>query len=175
MAMPRCVAQIIVAFMMLASTASGAFAQKVTSEFDDTIDFSKFRTFAVRDGQMTSPSPVLNSDLTKKRITTAIERALTAKGLTLVTGASDVNVFFTLGSRGVLEREEIPVGRRGLGRRVEHIPATRGNLVIGIRDTSTHSLVWRGIASDDKDDPVDISKKLDDMVKKIIAKYPTKK
>ena len=53
--------------------------------------------------------------------------------------------------------------------------AAPGNLVIGFRDPATRSLVWRGIASDDKASPVDISKKLDDWVKKIIDKYPPKK
>jgi len=66
------------------------------------------------------------------------------------TGASDLNVFFTLGSRGVIEREEVPVGPRRLRTRVERTPAIGGNLVIGLRDPSTRSLVWRGIASDDK-------------------------
>ena len=47
-----------------------------------------------------------------------VERALTAKGLTKATGASDLNVFFTLGSRGVIEREEVPPGPRGLRTRV---------------------------------------------------------
>jgi len=86
-----------------------------------------------------------------------------------------LNVFFTLGAREVLTREEVPAGPRGLGTRVDRVPALRGNLVIGFRDPSTRSLVWRGIASDDKENPVDISKKLDDWVRKIIDKYPPKK
>jgi hypothetical protein len=165
---------LIVVGMCLAYSAA-LFAQKVTSEFDDTIDFSKYKTFAVRDGKLESTAPALNSDLTKKRIQTAIERALTAKGLTKTDTASDLNVFFTLGSRDVLERETFPSGPRGLGTRVERVPALRGNLVIGLRDPTTRSLVWRGIASDDKENPVDISKKLDDWVRKIIDKYPPKK
>ncbi|HET9834134.1 MAG TPA: DUF4136 domain-containing protein [Vicinamibacterales bacterium] len=164
---------ISVGFCVAWSTA--LLAQKVTSEFDDTVDFSKFKTFAVRDGKMDSPSPALNGELTKKRIQTAIERALTAKGLTKTTEASDLNVFFTLGSWGVVDREEFPAGPRGLRTRVERVPAVRGNLVIGLRDPSTRSLVWRGIASDDKANPIDISKKIDDWVKKIIDKYPPKK
>ena len=161
--------------VMCVACSAVVVAQKVTSEFDDTVDFGKFKTFAVREGQMNSPSPALNSELTKKRIATAIERALTARGLTKADGASDLNVFFTLGSRGVVEREEFPAGRRGLRTRVERVPAIEGNLVIGLRDPATRSLVWRGIASDDKASPIDISKKLDEWVKKIVDKYPPKK
>jgi uncharacterized protein DUF4136 len=154
--------------------AATASAQKVTTEFDDTVDFGKFKTFAVRDGQMNSAAPALNSDLTKKRITTAIERGLTARGLTKADGPSDLNVFFTLGSSGVLKSEVVPAGRRG-GARVVRLPGTEGTLVIGLRDPATRSLVWRGIASEDKAEPVDILKKLDDMVRKIVDKYPPKK
>jgi len=153
--------------------AAAASAQKVTTEFDDTVDFGKFKTFAVRDGQMNSAAPALNSDLTKKRITTAIERGMTARGLTKTDGPSDLNVFFTLGSSGVLKSEVVP-GRRG-GARVVRLPGTEGTLVIGLRDPATRSLVWRGIASEDKAEPVDILKKLDDMVRKIVDKYPPKK
>jgi uncharacterized protein DUF4136 len=167
--------RVLIAVSLVVSCSVSLLAQKVTSEFDDTIDFGKFKTFAVRDGQMDSPGPALNNELTKKRIETAIERALTAKGLTKVTGASDLNVFFTLGSRGVVEREEVPAGPRGLRTRVRRTPAIEGNLVVGLRDPATRSLVWRGIASDDKANPIDISKKLDDWVKKIIDKYPPKK
>jgi len=41
--------------------------------------------------------------------------------------------------------------------------------------TKTDSLVWRGIATDEKASPADVAKKLDDMVRKVIAKYPPKK
>ncbi len=53
-------------------------------------------------------------------------------------------------------------------------PYTEGTLVIDLRDPSTHSLVWRGIAREDKDDPNKIEGKLDDMVKKALEKYPPK-
>ena len=41
----------------------GAFAQRITTEFDAAVDFNKFKTFAIRDGQLRSPSPALNSEL----------------------------------------------------------------------------------------------------------------
>ena len=58
------------------SIAPDIYVQRITTEFDEGVDFSKFKTFAVRDGQLNSPSPALNSDLRKKRIETEIERAL---------------------------------------------------------------------------------------------------
>lgn len=51
---------------------------------------------------------------------------------------------------------------------------TEGTLVIDLRDPSTRSLVWRGIASEEKSDGAKIEGKLDDMVRKAIEKYPPK-
>ena len=51
---------------------------------------------------------------------------------------------------------------------------TEGTLVIDLRDPTTKSLVWRGIAVEDKSDPMKLQGRLDAMVKKAIEKYPPK-
>ena len=38
-------------------TALGAFAQKASTEFDQAADFGKYKTFAIRDGQLNSKNP----------------------------------------------------------------------------------------------------------------------
>ena len=43
-------------------------------------DFTKFKTFTIRDGQLNAKKPALDSELTKKNLQTEIEKALTAKG-----------------------------------------------------------------------------------------------
>ena len=153
----------------------GAFAQRITTEVDKAVDFSKFKTFAIHDGLLRSPNPALNSELMKKRVEAAIERALTAKGLTKATASSDLNVFYTLGSIGRVETETYPAGWRGLRTRVARVPYAEGNLVIDLRDPATRSLVWRGVATEEEPNPTKLADKLDDMVKKSIAKYPPKK
>ena len=154
--------------------ALSAFAQKVTVEFDQAVDFSSYKTFAIRGGQLNSRNPALNSELIKKRIDADIERFLTARGLTMVSGRSDLNVRYHLGSARKAELEQYPAGWRGLGTRVVRVPYTEGTLVIDLRDPKTHSLVWRAIASEEKRDAVKIEGKLDDMVKKACGKYPPK-
>jgi len=154
--------------------AFSALAQKIEIEFDQSVDFSKFKTFAIRDGRLNSNNPSLNSELIKKRIEADIERYLTAKGLTEATGASDLNVRYTLGAVRASELEAFPAGWRGWGTRVVRVPYTEGTLVIDLRDPSTKSLVWRAIAREKKDDASKIEGKLDDMVRKSIDKYPPK-
>lgn len=154
--------------------AVGALAQKVTIEFDQNIDFSKYKTFAIRSGVLSSRNPALNSELVKKRIDADIERGLTAKGLTMVSGRSDLNVRYRLGSARKVQVEAYPAGWRGWGTRVVRVPYAEGTLVIDLRDPTTRSLVWRGIASVEKSDATKLQGKLDDMVRKSLEKYPPK-
>jgi len=153
---------------------AGAWAQKVTIEFDQAIDFSKYKTFAIRDGQLNSRNPALNSELVKKRLSADIERNLEARGLMKVTGPSDLNVRYRFGSAPRTELEAYPAGWRGLGTRIVRVPYAEGTLVIDLRDPTTRSLVWRGIAREEKSDATKIEGKLEDMVKKPLEKYPPK-
>ena len=164
------------AFVLVFSFAAAAFAQKVTVEFDQAADFSKYKTFAIRDGQLNSKNPALNSELVRKQIDADIQRNLTARGLTMVaSGPADLNVRYHFGSARKAEIERYPAGWRGWGTRVVRVPYTEGTLVIDLRDPSTRSLVWRAIATEEKSDAVKIEGKLDDMVRKSIEKYPPKK
>ena len=90
-------------------------AQKVDVEFDQAVDFSRFKTFAIRDGKIHSNQPSLNSELVKKHIEREIEKNFMAKGLTEVSGKSDLNVRYSLGSAGKREVETYPAGWRGWG------------------------------------------------------------
>lgn len=154
--------------------AQAAFAQKVTLEFDRGADFSKYKTFAIRQGRLNSRNPALNSDLVKKQIEADITRYLTSKGLEVTTGRSDLNVRYTFGAIRKAEVETYPAGWYGLGTRVVRVPYSEGTLVIDLRDPTTRSLVWRAITSEEKSDPTKIESKLDDMVKKSMEKYPPK-
>jgi hypothetical protein len=99
----------------------GALAQKVTVQFDSSADFSKYKTFAIRNGTLNSRSPALNSELVTKQTETDIRRDLTARGLTEATGATgergrpDLNVVYHFGSQPRSELEAYPAGWRGRG------------------------------------------------------------
>ena len=162
-------------FLLTLLAALGAMAQHITMEFDPAADFSRYRTFSIQDGQLNSKNPALNSELVKKRIESAIERDLTAKGMERVPGKGDLNVRYHFGSARKAQVERYPAGWRGWGTRVVKVPYTEGTLVLDLRDTGTRSLVWRGIARQDKGDANKLQEKLEDMVKKAFDKYPPKK
>ena len=160
----------LLVFFLLAAHA--AVAQKVTVEFDQTADFTQFKTFHIRDGQLNSQNPALNSDLVRQQIEADIAKALTAKHLTEVVDNPDLNVVYRLGAARRTELETYPAG--WWGTRVVRVPYAEGTLVIDLRSTATRSLVWRGIAQEDKSNATKLQGKLDDMVKKSIQKYPPK-
>jgi hypothetical protein len=151
-----------------------AYAQKITVEFDTAADFTKYHTFAIRNGVLNSRRPELNSELVKKNIANSIGHYLAAKGLLVATGPTDLNVNYHFGSAPKTELEAYPAGWRGWGTAIVRVPYTEGTLVIDLRDPSTRSLVWRSIAREEKTDPGKIEEKLDTMVKKSIEKYPPK-
>jgi len=166
--------QLMKIFFLLLAAALAASAQKVTIEFDQAANFVNYRTFAIRDGKLNSRNPALNSELVQKRIDADIERGLTARGLAMVSGKSDLNVRYRLGSARKAELESYPAGWRGFGTRIVRVPYTEGTLVIDLRDPTTRSLVWRAIASVEKSDATKLEGKLDDMVRKSLEKYPPK-
>jgi hypothetical protein len=55
------------------------------------------------------------------------------------------------------------------------VPYAEGTLVIDLRDPSTHSLVWRGIAVEEQSDAGKLVDRLDKMIAKTLKKYPPKK
>jgi hypothetical protein len=166
---------VIGALVLSLLAVHGVAAQKVMLQFDQAADFGKYKTFTIRDGQLNSRNPALNSELVKKRIDADLERYLTARGLTEVSQRPDLNVVYRFGAARKVEVETYPAGWYGWGTRVVRVPYAEGTLVIDLRDTSTHSLVWRAISSEEKKNPNQIESKLDDMVKKSLEKYPPKK
>ena len=160
--------------VVLLLASAGVFAQKVEMEFDQAADFSKFKTFTIAPGRLHSKNPALNSELVRKRIDADIEKFLTAKGLEMAgPGKAHLRVVYTLGAMRQAKIETYPA--RWWGTRVVRVPYTEGTLVIDLRDTSVHALVWRAIAREEKSDAAHIEAKLDDMVKKSFEKYPPKK
>jgi uncharacterized protein DUF4136 len=166
---------ILPTFAVILLASLGASAQKVAVQFDEAVDFSQFKTFAIRSGQLNSRNPALNNDLVKKRIEADIERDLTARGLTESSGAADLNVRYHFGAGRNTRVEAFPAGWRGLGTRYVRVPYAEGTLVIDLHEAQTRSLVWRGIASEERSDPSKLEGKLDDMVRKALDKYPPKK
>lgn len=153
--------------------AMGALAQKVDVQFDPSINFARYRTFAIRGARLNSKDSRLNGELVRKRLDYDIQKFFEARKLVFVaSGRADLEVRYTLGAVQATQREIYPAG--WWGARVVRVPYTEGTLVIDLRESSTHGLVWRAITHDENRDAAKLEGKLDDMVRKSAEKYPPK-
>jgi hypothetical protein len=157
---------VVVVFPLLLS------AQKVTVEFDESRDFSDFKSFALVEGKINSKNSSLNNDLVQRKVEALLRKHLTERGITEVASQPDLNVVWTLGSG-----KRTQVERYGAGWHTHHVTYhyTEGTLVLNLRDARKHELVWQATSVADKDDPTKIQTALDSMIRKSLEKFPPKK
>jgi len=151
------------------------FADNRDVDHDPQADFSKFKTFTLRENTIAVKTPDLNSPLVQKKIDEAIRTQLTAKGLREVQNQADLVVTYRLGSARRREVETFPVGPWGRRRRIERYKFTEGTLVVDLTTREPRDLVWRGVYRDDESNPSKISEKLPNDIKKLFSDYPPKK
>lgn len=149
--------------------------------FDEDVDFSTFKTFTLRDGNIGSQRPELNSPITIKKITDTIRSALVTKGLKDTPGPSDLAVEFNVTAAdfeiGPFGRVN-PLGGRGRGRGpapTSQPDFTDATLVIDFRAGEHGTLVWRGVYNDTETSPAKLAEALPKDALNLLADYPPKR
>jgi hypothetical protein len=139
--------------LALTILSAPAVAQSVTYDYDKQADFSSLRTYAWTGGIN------LRDELNHKRVVTAIESQLGAKGLSRV--GIDENPDVLIAYHAAFDRDvqvsasssEFGNWRWGTNRmgsaRVEEI--VKGTLVVDLVDPTSGSLIWRGMATKEID------------------------
>jgi hypothetical protein len=155
-----------------------ALAQKTSFDFDKTADFSKFKTYALKDGTK------VGDPLIDNRIVSAIEGQLAAKGLTKNDAKPDIVVVYHVAFD---KQKDITSYNTGYGAypyrwgggwgttsvRVNEILV--GTLVIDIADTAKQEVVWRGMGVKEVDTQAKAEKRdknINDAVTKILKSFP---
>ena len=172
--------QTLVTTLGFALVSAAAQAQSVTYDFDKGTDFSKIKTYA-----WVNTREELQDDFNHKRIVSAVDSQLSAKGLTRVEPGGMANALVGYGA-GFEKNLEIngsgygggPLYRanRSGSARVDEI--VTGTLVIGMLDANTKAVIWRGTATKDLDpkaNPEKRDKNVNKAVTKIFEHYPPKK
>ncbi len=174
------IATTLVAALTLALSAAQSSAQSVTYDYDRTADFSKLKTYA-----WVTPTTVAD-DFSHKRIVSAIDKQLAAKGLT--PAAANTNPDVIVAYNAVLT-EDAQIngfssgfgGYRFGGDRSGTASVDRvvtGTLVVALVDAKRDSMLWRGTASktlDMKADPDKRDKNINKAVEKMFKKFPSTK
>lgn len=159
-------------------------AQKTSAAFDETVDFSNYKTFAFdKEG---ARNPYVNA-----LIVQAIERELTSRGLTKVDADPDLKVVYLAATVPNLQVQNVPFyhvvnpaysGMVGSAT-MNMWDVTTGTLVIDLLDRKTDRTVFRGTitdvlqrapSADLKADAKTVAKPINKGVAKIFKKYPVK-
>jgi len=165
-------------------TSLAAYAQKITVEYDKSLDFSKFKTYAI-DPVDNAPRPML-----RLAIQAAVQDDLTKRGLTKV----DTNPDLYVQMYGAIDTDftahyHDPIYGGGIPPLNSKytvwysIPGTvitvvipKGQLVVDLVDARQKRLIWRGMAnqklSDDRDELLD---QVNTAVEKMFRQYPVAK
>ena len=143
--------------------ATPVAAQKVYVDFDETVDFTQFKTFAFRE----SPQDLRSSnELGHTRIQNAIRRQLIETGAQQVQRDPDLWVTYHTAEKEQLRVDSTSMGwgygpgwygpgwvwggywNAGYGSHTTSVSTfSEGSLVIEIADAAKEQMVWRGIAT----------------------------
>jgi len=154
-------------------------------DFDGSVDFSRIKTFAFREGKALTNEPEINNTLFLKRLSKVIRAGLKAKGLEETSHAPDMLVDYSVsgleysvvgGTRGT--RIPDAPGRRGVvieGTGPQPVRFSEGTLIVDLIMRNNNQLVWRGVYRDEENNPSRLAKKLPVDAGKLMSEYPPKK
>ena len=144
---------------------------KVRHEYDKKINFSKYKTYT-----WISDKPVDRSVKAAKLIETAIKEQLNAKGYTHgLTEEAEFGVMYYGGVKGNVDvvDYDFSAWRTDYGKAGSGSPVYQeGTLFIEIVDMKKRMMVWRGWAGVFIDDSSDMEKVIDEIVRKILERFP---
>ena len=163
-------------FSLLLLVVSSAFGQDVHYNFDNTSDFSKFRTYKWI--VLNSEAPIDN--LTDEQIKAALEAELSRKGLAKAdTDHADLLIGFQT-TEHISEQfggRDSPwsVGPAWNGKPDSIRTVYKGEMAVDMYDPANHHLIWRGVASKSLDPKASAEKRqknLEKAVSKLMKDYP---
>jgi Domain of unknown function (DUF4136) len=165
------------AFLTLAVSA---FAVTAKTDYDHSVNFEKYGTFAWKNYGMRS-NGIINNSIVASRIQYAVNEQLTKKGLREDDRNPDVYVVAHIGAKNMADFEYMPgVGGwrhwRWMGPDVFVNRYVQGTTIIDLVDAKTNELVWRAIATDEGSNVLDVQspKKIEKMAADAFKHFPPK-
>jgi hypothetical protein len=165
---------------------SAAHAQKIRIEFDKSVDFSAFKTYAWDPTPQAYAKPVLVA-----AIKGAVNEELGKRGLKEVAENPDLYIamYGAIGSDFAVTYSDLYYGPYGIPAFDQSflmwgaIPGTtntavvhKGQLAVDLLDAGRKKLVWRGIATEKlSEQQMKLVEQVNTAVEKLFAKYPPKK
>jgi hypothetical protein len=164
---------------------SGCTPIDIKTDFDSTVDFSRFKTFAFTGTTDPNQSGVLDNPLVRDRLEAMIDRELRQKGLTQTRSDQhpDLLVHYWAGVQDKQRQQSNPGVRAyswgdgygwGAGSgRVATFEYREGTLITDLVEPTNKTLVWRATMVTDLKDSVNENIELSDKaIKKAFENYP---
>lgn len=139
-----------------------ALLAAVKTDWDHSVNFERYRTFAWKASPPSPSNGMINNSLVDKRIREAVDQQLMMKGMREQTQNPDVYLTYHIAARNRKDIEYFPSfgwGWRPWGWWGGDVFTNRylvGSVVIDMIDAHTHQLVWRAYGMDTGSNLADI-------------------
>jgi len=162
-------------------------AQKVSGDYDKSIDFTTYKTYSFIGWQ--DDSDKIMNDFDKERLREAIEAEMEAKGLKRLDSGGDmlVSLFIVIDKKTSLTAYSNYYGNMGYGYRrggmgwgngysttsYSENEYLKGTLVFDMFDSQSEELIWQGVATGTiNSKPQKREKSIPKAIHKLMKKYP---
>ena len=150
--------------------ALSAGAATVQIDYDDSTDWSSYKTFAWRD--VGPDHPVAPNPLTDQQIRDAITAELESKGFEPAEEDADFELVYHASAHDEFRVTDWGRGGRRWARRIEVDTYREGTLVLDVIERGSGELVWRGAISQLVPGPKQAEKTFAKGAKKLLKSFP---
>ncbi len=161
-------------FLVFFVFLAGCSSIKVQTNYDDTVDFAPYKTFAFHEESIQVEGTLASRVAVVRAIKDEIENELTSDGYQESKDSPDFLVAFHASVIDPVSVNYNPGRYSAWGSGASMIQTvSEGTLIVDIIDAGSNELVWRGTASGAVERGSDkASEKIHDAVHKIMAKFP---
>jgi hypothetical protein len=168
---------------------AGCSSYDIKYDYDMDSNFSNFKTYkwiprTVTNANGSAAVAQQNNTLLEKRIHSAVDTQMAAKGFTLTEDNPDVFAVYYVGLKDKIDVTDWGYTYSGsywgggLGRNVDVYQYTEGTLIVDLVNASDKQLAWRGSATgvvEPGSPPEKVEARINDVVARIFQNYPPKK
>lgn len=160
----------LITLTLLLSLTSALAVDYKHIDFDEKTDFSKLKTFSLREGKINTTAPELTSELSRQRMADVLRAEFKAKGLSEAQRGADLTVTYELAT--IMGRGTTPGDPRD--ERPQPFQYVEANLIIELLRNDSQP-IWRGVYRDDEREPGRFARNLPEHIKKLLSEFPPKK
>lgn len=163
----------LMAILLLGSCATTYDPVQVVA--DEHVDFSRYRTFEIDTLLLDAEVDGQQDLLVNQMIGQALAQTLTRKGLRQDQGGRpDLRVRYLarVKTQPGVDVEHVPT-EQGVWTRYWNDPVSQGRLLVNLVDTSTGNVVWKGVYTQELENPDAITRQeIERVVERLMAGYP---